>query len=572
MDTVMNGNQRWGRAAGRRGYKWATIVMVVVLLAAAGYVAATRTGLLGSSAGTATGQAAASADTASADAAGLPTVAIQAADVAQTDISASGALALIDERSVALAVSGVVEEVNVAVGDSVQAGDMLMRLETSDLERSLAQAQLAVESANIALADLKEPASAADIAEAQAALVEAQENLADVQAGPSAAEVAAAQSSLAAAQSAYSELQAGPSAAELTQLSASLEKAEITLADAQRAYDQVAWQGSAGMSSQASDLQAATIDYESAKAAYEEATAAAADSELQSKAGAIQEARVQLNELLSSPTEAEIATAQSQVAQAEANLADVQAGATANDLRSAEITLQQNLIELEAAYRDLESAQVTAPMAGVVLSLNAQVGVRSSADTVVATLSDPQQLELVIGVAESDITDVSVGQPAQIEIDALPGQSFDGVVAAISPVSDSSSGTVSYPVTVRLTDDALAGVLPGMNAVATLTSQQAIAEGTWLVPNNALRTDGDLTTIVVVRDGQQVTVVVTAGGVQGEWTMVQSPELQAGDQVVGSVTSQLDSDTFGGPPGGMMGGAVMGGPPPGGGMPGGQRP
>jgi RND family efflux transporter MFP subunit len=560
MDTVVNGNQRWGRAPGRRRVKWVVILTVVVLLAAGGSVIVTRMGLLGGNAASATGQAAAGADGAS-----LPTVAIQAAGVTQTDTSASGTLALVDERSVALAVSGVVEEIYVDVGDTAKAGDLLLRLETSDLERALAQAQLTVESSNIALADLKEPSSTADIAEAQAALVEAQENLADVQAGPSAAEIAAAQSSLAAAQSAYSELQAGPSAAELTQLSASLEKAEITLADAQRAYDQIAWQGSAGMSSQASDLQAATIDYESARAAYEEATAAAADSEIQSKAGAIQEAQVQLNELLNSPSEAEIATAQSQVVQAEAALAELQTGATANDLRSAEISLEQNLIELEAAYRDLAVAEMTAPMDGVVMSLNAEVGVRSSADTVVVTLSDPTQLELGISVAESDITRVSVGQPAQIEIDAFPGQTFNGVVQSISPVSDSSSGTVSYPVTVRLTDENLTGVLPGMNAVATLISQEEVAEGTWLVPSNALRSDGDVTTVVVVRDGQQATVVVATSGVQGEWTMVQSPELQAGDQVVGSVTSQLDSDMFGpfmtggGPPGGAMGGEMPGG-------------
>lgn len=562
MDTVLKSNEKWARTPGRRRFNWIAAVVVVALLAAGGYIVATRTGLLGGGAA-ATGQAAAGADAAS-----LPTVAIQAAGVTQTDTSASGTLALVDERSVALAVAGVVEEIYVDVGNTVKAGDLLLRLETSDLERALAQAQLAVESSNLTLADLKEPASAADIAEAEAALVEAQENLADVQAGPSGAEIAAAQSSLAAAQSAYSELQAGPSAAELTQLSAGLEKAEITLADAQRAYDQVAWQGSAGMSSQASDLQAATIDYESAKAAYEEATAAAADSEIQSKVSSIQDAQVQLNELLNSPTEAEIATAQSQVAQAEATLAELQAGATANDLRGAEISLEQNLIELEAAYRDLAAAEVTAPLAGVVMSLNAAVGVRSSADTVVVTLSDPTQLELGISVAESDITRVSVGQPAQVEIDAFPGQTFNGVVEAVSPVSDSSSGSVSYPVTVRLTDENLAGVLPGMNAVATLISQEAVAEGTWLVPSNALRSDGDVTTVVVMRDAQPVTVVVTTAGVQGEWTMVQSPELQASDQVVGSVTSQLDSDTFGGPPGGgMMGGAMIGGPPSDGGRP-----
>ena len=55
----------------------------------------------------------------------------------------------------------------------------------------------------------------------------------------------------------YSERTAGPSDAELTQLSASLKKAEIALAEAQSAYDKVAWQGNA--SSQSADLQLSLI-------------------------------------------------------------------------------------------------------------------------------------------------------------------------------------------------------------------------------------------------------------------------------------------------------------------------
>lgn len=52
----------------------------------------------------------------------LATVAVQAADVAPTTVSA-GNLALVSERSVALTVAGIVETIDVKVGDSVKAGD-----------------------------------------------------------------------------------------------------------------------------------------------------------------------------------------------------------------------------------------------------------------------------------------------------------------------------------------------------------------------------------------------------------------------------------------------------------------
>ena len=238
------------------------------------------------------------------------------------------------------------------------------------------------------------------------------------------------------------------------------------------------------------------------------------------------------------------------------------AGATANDIRSAELTLKEALISLESAQRDLDAAAVTAPVAGYVTALDAKVGVRSASGTVVAAIADPTQLQLEISVAEADIPNVSMGQAAGVEIDALPGKTFTGVVTSISPVNDSSSTAVSYPVTIELTGDELAGVKPGMNAVATLTSSSELAAGSWLVPTNALHSSGANTVVTVVRGQQTITVTVTPGSVQGEYTIVASSELQASDQVVGSVASQSEEQSgfTGAPPDGGTSG-MLGGPP-----------
>ena len=538
----------------RRRRRWPTVLLVALLLVGGSAAGAWYFGLLpGSSNATSSATST------------LPTVAIQSLDVAQAAVSASGNLELVDERSVPLGVGGIVRTVAVATGDAVQAGQVLVQLDTTDLERAYAEAQLNVESAKLTLSDLQTPATPAELAEAQANLETAQQNLIDVQAGASAEEIAAAQSTLAAAQLSYGEKQAGPTDDEMTQLSATLRKNEIALADAQRAYDQVAWRG--GESSESVALQSATIDYESALATYNEATAPTAASEVQSSLSSIQSAQAQLNTLLASPTQAEIAAAQAQVATAQAALDDLQTGATDSALRAKQISLEQSLIALEQASRDLEAATLTAPVDGVVMSVDAQVGVRSNADSIVVTLADPTQLQLVIDVAEADIVRVQVGQSATVELDALPGNEYAGVVAAIAPTNNSSASAISYPVTVRLTDASLASVLPGMNAVATLTSEEIVAAGSWLVPSNALNTQGGSSTVTVVRNNAPIPVQVTAAGVQGEWTIVQSSELQAGDEVVGSLVSNLDSNVFGGRPSGMTGGAIpmgAGGPPPGG--------
>lgn len=549
-----------------RSVRWLTLVGVLVIVAGAGYFLATRSQLLAQ-----VGATGASQPTSATSGSAVSTVEIEPVDLTQLAVSAAGNLALVNERSVVLGVDGVVTEIAVAVGDTVKAGDLLLKVDTTDLEQSVAEAELSVEAAKLTLAELQSPATAAELVQAQAALLEAQENLAAVKAGPSAEEIAAARASLAAAQASYSELTAGPSTDELTQLSANLKKAELTLQEAQRAYNQVSWQGDVGASSQAAELQSATIDYEAAKAAYNESIASASNSSLQSGLSSIQSAKVQLNELLNSPTAAEIASAAAQVAEAEATSADLQAGPTANEVRSAEITLQQALINLQGAYRDREAATVTAPIAGVILTLDAEAWVRSAADSVVATIGDLAQLELVINVAEADMVNIALQQPAAIAIDALPGQTFHGAVRSITPLNDSSSTSVNYPVTIQVTDEALPGVLPGMNAVATLLNQQAVTANSWLVPTNALRRDNGAATVMVVRGANTIPVAVTPGAIQGEWTMVQSPDLQEGDQVVGSLVSNLDSNTFPGAGGGFPGGG-MGGPPPSGGGMGGPRP
>ncbi|MCB0066948.1 MAG: efflux RND transporter periplasmic adaptor subunit [Caldilinea sp.] len=547
--------------------RWPTFLLVAGLLAGAGYYVWNFTALptqiswpqlpVTTTTDTAAGAALQS---------DLATVTIQQADLVVSQVSASGNLALMAERPVVLAAGGTVAGVAVEVGDAVRAGDRLLTLDTTALERSARLAELDVESAQNQLAAVTEAATASELAVAEADLLEAQENLADVQAGPSTAELAAARSALAAAQASHNELLAGPSQDELTQLAADMKTAQVAVAEAQSAYDQVAWQTSAGTSSEAADLQSATITFEAARAAYAESTAAAATSDVQSALSTIQDAQVALDDLLNSPTAAEVATAQAQLADAQASLDDLKAGASETDLTDARITLEQALVALEEAYTTLDAATVVAPMDGVVMALDASVGEQLNEGAEVATLADLSQVELTINVSELDIPRVSEGQAAQVQIDALAGQTFDGTVARISPASDADSSAVTYPVTIRLTGVAAAGVLPGMSAIGTLVDDSLDATSSWLVPTNSIRTQDGASVVRIVRDGQPVAVTVTTGSVQGEWTVVQSPELQSGDQVLGSVATYVGETESRFPMGPMgdMGAPPAGGPPPGG--------
>lgn len=485
------------------------------------------------------------------------TVRIQPANTVLGQVSASGNIELIETVDVAMEVSGRVKRILVQVGDQVAAGDVLLTLDTTELERAVRRAELAVESQKNQLEELRSEVTPADIAVAEAELASARENLAQVLAGPTQEEINAARNELAAAQARYQELIAGPSEYELTQLSADLKKKEIALQEAQRAYDQVAWRNDAAASSQAATLQQATIDYEAAAAAYAQATEPATASERADALAAVLNAQHALDLLLQQPTPADIASAEAAVAQTEANLETLKAGPSATDLRAAEIALEQALIDLQEAYEALGKAQVTAPMDGTVLSVNVTPGQQVSQGAVVMTMADTTQLQLTIDVAEVDIPQVSIGQRAEIQVDALIGQQFIGQVTRIAPASDSTSGVVNYPVTIQLLEGPLDQVRPGMTAVATLASQTASEDNEWLVPSNAIQNQNGTPVILVVRNGQTLPVQVTPGRVQGEWTVVQSDELQLGDEVVGSVasfTNQESNFRFGGPGGPIPGG------------------
>ena len=526
--------------------RW-TVGLLAVAVLAGGYLVVSRTQI--------------EAQPTTTDTAATTTVTVQPASAVISAVSASGNIELVSRTYVATEVDGVVDGLAVDVGDQVQTGDLLVSFNTTALERTVAQTQLTVEAAQVALTQLREPATAADLTAAVASVTEAQQNLDDVMAGPDSAEITAAQSRVSAAWSTYNELEAGPSSAELTQLSADLKSAQVTVAEAQTAYDKVAWQNNAGMTSEAADLQTATIAYEKALAAYQESTAAPANSEVQAALADIQDAQATLDDLLNSPTQAEIATAQSQLASAQATLDGLESSATDADVRSAQITLEQSLLDLEQAYSNLAAARVLAPTSGTVLEVAAERGEHLASGTVVVTLADTTQLQLTIDVAETDIAQVAVGQAAEVEIDALSSQTFAGVVAKIAPASDDDASVVSYAVTIRLTDDVLDKVLPGMTAVATLTDTNATSDDQWLVPTNGIQQQGDTAIVLVVGAEGTTPVTVVPVSVDGDWTIVQTTGLSIGDQVMGSVAVVEAEDTMGGPGGGAPPSGGMGGGP-----------
>ena len=208
------------------------------------------------------------------------------------------------------------------------------------------------------------------------------------------------------------------------------------------------------------------------------------------------------------------------------------------DVELGELDVAQAQLDLQKALQDLAAAQLFAPITGAVLTLDAAPGTKVSSGTVVATLADPARLELTVQVAEVDIPRIESGRPVDVVIDAFPDQTFAGEISRIDPFNKTQSGAVSYPVTIRLLDNALDAVLPGMTAVAALRSEAV--EDRWLVPSAAIQEANGETVVTVVRGQQRFPLAVTPAGLHGEWTIVRSNGLQDGDEVVGTTATFVE--------------------------------
>ncbi|MCL4294935.1 MAG: efflux RND transporter periplasmic adaptor subunit [Anaerolineae bacterium] len=408
-------------------------------------------------------------------------------DTLKKTVSASGSIEPLAEVEMKFETGGMVKEVLVREGQTITTGIVLARLDTSDLELQVRSAEIDLAQAKANLQKLYEPELAEKVAAAQAKVESARLALAD--------------------------LQDGPDPDEVTKAEAALKQTEITLKEAQWAYDQVAYRGDVGAMPQANELQDATLAYESAQADYNQAVKEATPAELASARSTLADAQSSLAELLQEPSAADIAAQQASVDKAQ--------------------------LALEEAQSNLNNAELVAPTDGVVLTVNIEPGERVLDDATEAalTIADTSTYLLKMEVDELDIGQVRQGQKAAVTLDAFSGQSFVGAVTDISP-SPASSGSdtiVTYKVTITLeTGGQSLGFLSGMTANAIIETQQL--KDVLVAPTLAIQTeqvDGQTVTYVEKLDGQgNVTrVEVELGLRSGSVTQVIAG-LEEGDKVI----------------------------------------
>mgnify|MGYP001606166944 FL=1 len=225
-----------------------------------------------------------------------------------------------------------------------------------------------------------------------------------------------------------------------------------------------------------------------------------------------------------SPSAHDTTTARYHRAQAAVRGYQAAIGAARANHRAAQIAVEQTLIR--------------APFDGVVLTKSANIGdvvtpFSSALDAkgAVVTMADMDTLEVEADVSESNLHQVKLGQPCEIQLDALPDKHLRGVVQRIVPTVDRAKATVL--VKVRFVDRD-PRVLPEMSAkIAFLEKEMAAEQRTarTVVQPDAITRRNGRSVVFLMKDEKAVETPIETGEKIGDMVEVlQGPK--AGDKVI----------------------------------------
>jgi RND family efflux transporter MFP subunit len=212
---------------------------------------------------------------------------------------------------------------------------------------------------------------------------------------------------------------------------------------------------------------------------------------------------------------------------------------------AAEATVKANTAALKAANVAIEYTLIRAPFNAVVLTKDADVGdivtpigAAAEAKAAVVTIADMESLQVEVDVSESNLGNVRVGQPCEIQLDALPDLRFRGVVHMIVPTADRSKATVM--VKIRFIDKD-PRILPEMSAKAAFLSRSIKPEEQkprTVINTHALVTRKGKNIVFLIKDNRAFETPVTIGEKLGDMIEVLSG-VKTGDKVVLKPISKL---------------------------------
>ena len=406
------------------------------------------------------------------------------------NLSASGTIEA-TEVTLAPELAGKVLEVLVAEGDSVQAGQILMRFDDTLLQAQLEQAQAALAQAqanyDLIASGLTKEQRQASIAAAQLELLNAKKALqslydnAGLMAAAALKEISMAEKAIDAASDRLSTLEEGAAQADIDAARATVTLLKDQLDKAREDYAPYEKKPEDNLTRAAllSKVSAAQKAYDSAVARLNNLLADANQLDLHNTEADIAVAQAQLADarrrsdiFKNGPDPADVALAEASIALAEAHVAVAQADPSAEQLAFAQAQVDSAHAGLAVIQTQLDKTTIEAPSAGIILTRAVEPGEVASPGAPLLTLARLDALTLTIYLPEDRYGEVALGQTVSVTVDSFPDQTFMAKVVHIADAAEftprnvqTAEGRRTTVFAIKLTIDNPEGKLkPGMPA------------------------------------------------------------------------------------------------------------
>lgn len=410
-------------------------------------------------------------------------------------VSSTGTVKPIDSYNVSGLVTGDVLEAPFEVGDWVEKGDLLYRIDPGSAQTALEQAQLSVRQAQLSYDTLKDglspEASAGGVVQKvyvhTGDMVAAGSPIADI------SDTSVMTLTLPFHSADAASIQVGQSAQVIVSSSGETLTGTVTSV---ASADLVGTGGTL--------VRQVQIQVNNPGAITETTTATARVGNAACAASGTFESR--LSQTVTATTSGEVKqvyVTQGSRVSAGQQLAALGGSAVETSLENAQIALEQAQLSVQNAQQALENYTITAPISGTVIEKNFKVGDTidsnslSSAEGILATLYDMSTLTFEMKINEQDINKIQAGQEVSITATAVEGVTYTGYVDTVNINGVTANGQTNYPITIIIQDPQ--DLKPGMNVSADVIVEKA---GSVLsVPVDAVNRGGEKPYVLVAKEG-----------------------------------------------------------------------
>ncbi len=160
---------------------------------------------------------------------------------------------------------------------------------------------------------------------------------------------------------------------------------------------------------------------------------------------------------------------------------------------------------------DLSRATIYAPISGVVISRNVDIGQTVAASlntpTLMTIANDLRKMQIDAMVSEADVGNVTEGLNVEFTVDAFPGRPFKGIIRQVRFAAITNQNVVNYSAIIDVANDDLK-LRPGMTTTATIITGQKKA--VLRVPKTAFRAKPPEASIIKPASGTNATTIADA--------------------------------------------------------------